>query len=310
MVDHKVFLGEIFSNLVLQNVLGEEMRELENTAHASAQEFAECHKSLEMALQATDEALRLADEERRQRMSAASKLKLLQAEHTADADSAEALAQEKKKLSLKERELKAALAKATSASQRQAASTHSLKVERQNARLARRTWAANRLAAFCNNSLWSAAHRYFVTWQAFCNLMAPPLPARPSAAAPPRNEDAAAGPSIFVVGAALEAHKKALAARNAEVASLRERVAAFEVKAQLEHARDEALAAAAERAAHASGELLEARRENCELSAELAAARAMIEQYAAQKRLSLEGLEGPIADAVRLSESRGETWIA
>ena len=91
------------------------------------------------------------------------------------------LEQTKTKLATVERELRGALAKAQSATQRQAASTHSLKLERQNARLMRRNLAAGRLVALTHSASWSSAHRCFLKWSGFCALSPPAPPARPSA---------------------------------------------------------------------------------------------------------------------------------
>ena len=296
-VGHRQIMGEIYSSLVIQNVLGNEIRTIETAAKESSDDLERTKQSLEMALEATDEALRLAEDERRQRMHASTKLKLLQAERSAEVHVMQELEQTKTKLATVERELRGALAKAQSATQRQAASTHSLKLERQNARLMRRNLAAGRLVALAHSASWSSAHRCLLKWSGFCALSPPAPPARPSAHDAHAHERAKVDAHVVrqrYDSAAFEAHTKVLAAREAECARLREQVTMLHAKLQLEGTRDEALRAAADRAASASGELLAVRRHNCELVAELAAARTMIEQSVAQRRRSLESVVGPI----------------
>lgn len=299
--DASAVMGEIYASLVMNETLSIEMRTLEVAAHTA-------ENDLVGSLLATEEALALLKQERASRQQVASKLRLLQADKSEriEAGVLQELEQHKAKGAARERELRQALNKAQYASERHAAATQSLKVERNDARARRRGYATVRLASVLRLALFASMQRCFSTWSAkiaagifdlvpAAHLLSsaddqgPHSRAMLQASSPTAAAAAVASYSLRRESAARaaaydahEAHEATLAARDAECLELREHIAALEAQMSLEDARSRALQAAAGRAARASAELLEARRRTVELVRELAAANATIQRYQAE----------------------------
>jgi hypothetical protein len=321
--DASAIMGEIYSALVIHATLGTEVRELEEESvqlrsellhlvdlNTLSMDQTDVLRQMEAELQAsvleTEEALRAAEHERTLRMQASSKLRLLQAERSADSGLLAQIEELRKLATSRERELKQAQAKLQHASDRQAASAHGLRSEKAHSRAQRRAYGAQAVSHLLRRRLISGLQWAFLTWSAKVDMgfhvaLPPPrrhpMPAGEDTSAttgkfgrrlPLRDGssylgNAPASSSSGLTGdeqhrAACESHRTTLAARDAECRQLRERLTALESKLELEGARDAALRGATERAGRMSIELLDARRQAVELANALAEARAALER--------------------------------
>ena len=272
-------VGEIFSSLVITSTLAAEIRELEasNAAYATeAEVFSVASDSVQLA---AEEAVQLAQRERGLRLTAQSKLRVLQNEVNTDSSTKIALDEQKKMTAARERELRDAKSKAQQAGERMRAAAHGLKMERQQSRQQRRAFGAQRILQLSRDiRVTSALRRCLISWRSkldagiFEIAHAPP----PSAAA--ASSASATGSAADDHVAAHSSHAALLEVRNAECLALRERVAELEALVVHSATRDEALRKTAERAAKASEGLLEARKQVVEHAAALATAKAALER--------------------------------
>lgn len=299
-------VGEIFSALVIQSTLGAELHDLEQQSSAALAAAAESQAAAAEAFLANvapvgidegrflemqgaaQEALALATREKGLRQAAQSKLRVLLAERANEAEAQQRVDEQQKSLASKERELRAASSKAQHAVDRQAAATHSLKVERQRARSQRRAYGARCIVSMAHE-LWivERLRRGLLLWRAKVvdagifdiahrHAGGSPPPRGPAAAA---SLDADARQSRRDDELAHSAHRALLAARDAENLMLRQKVAALEHALALDEERQEALRRASERALQASALLLDARRQNGELTQEVADANAALARH-------------------------------
>lgn len=289
--DHNAsaIMSEIYNSLVMTETLSLEIKSLEASV-VEAENLAELSNTdAENSLLAAEEALHAATHEKALRQKAQSKLRMLQAEQTSVTSALQELEQSRSLGAVQERELRVALGKAQHASEAAARGAQALKVERQNARLQRRHFAAHRVSATLRLAVWAAAQRAFVMWASKVAAgifdYAPTVPrhsADPAAVNNGRDEPATCTVRS-VDEEAIALHRATLAARDAECFELREAVAALQGKLQLEDARTVALRGATDRAARASADLLEARRRCCELVGELASANAALQRMQAER---------------------------
>jgi hypothetical protein len=148
--DANAIVGEIFSALVIQTTLAAEIDELEQVRAMSVDELDEAHAT-------ADEALALAAHEHNLRLNATSKLRTLQAQANAESSATEQLEAQRAQCAAQVRELRELKSK----SQRHAAASHSLRVERQQARQQRRTLGAKCVVDVLHRQQTSALLRCF-----------------------------------------------------------------------------------------------------------------------------------------------------
>jgi hypothetical protein len=289
MPDHSAsaIMSEIYISLVTTETLASEICSLEGDLVEAEQAVDLSNADAEASLLAAEEALEAAAHEKSLRQKAQTKLRLLQAEKNAAGASAEELEQCKLLASDRERELKLTLSRLQHANEAAARGANALKADRQQARLQQRRLAAHRLIASFRLALWAAAHRAFTTWASkvaagifdYAPLVPRPSPLRRSTS-PERRARVMNG---HIDESILEEYHATIAARNAECFELREEVTALRAQLALEGSRSRALRAATDRAAHASAELLLARRRNGELVDDLATANAALQRMQAER---------------------------
>lgn len=291
MPDHSAsaIMSEIYISLVTTEALSVEIQALEASVMEAEQALDLSNADAEASLLAAEEALQAAAYEKSLRQKAQTKLRLLQAEKTSNATMAQELEQCKTLATERERELKMAQSRLQHANEAAARGSNALKIDRQQFRLQQRRLAAHRLITSFRLALISAAHRAFTTWASkvaagifdFAPIATRPSPLR-SCSSPWRRARFADDQQVLDAQC-LEDHRAAIAARNAECFELREEVTELRAKLALEDSRSLALHAATDRAAHASAELLLARRRNSELLDDLAAANSALQRMQAER---------------------------
>lgn len=291
--DASVMISEIYAALVIQSTLCAELHDLETAARdlEEAGIGSASFPGVDDVQLAAEEALALASHERSQRQAAQSKLRHLQAVHSSDAGMQQKLDDQKKQLAACQRELKDLRAKAQRSAERHAAATHGLRSERLQARVQRRAFGAHRTVQLAHE-LWVVARLQRALWKWHAKIVEAgifELAHFSVASESPYAQEQRADDEL-----AHAARGAALEARDAENLALRQRVVALEGKLALEGERSQALMRAAQRAGQASAALLGARRQNCEMAAQLASAHGALERRAVESTRS----DGSVAQQV------------
>lgn len=280
-----------------QATLACELHTLEERLHATSTEAAApvveplpsaiTEDEAEALQQAAEEALELVAHERRLRMQLASKLRVLQTERSTDGNVLAELQQERALSSELSSELRQLRTKAQQASERQAASAHGARSERQQVRQHRRLVGARRLAILLAQFRGRALQRAFTAWGAKAladglgGLGPPPLPPAAMVAA----VEARAQREIAEDEHARTRHRASLDARTTECLRLREEGQRLQGQLAAAQQQVSALRRAAERATSASAELLAARREQAALASALAEAQSALERQRREREL-------------------------
>jgi len=305
--DASAIINEIYAALVIQTTLGDEIRELEQKNAAAATSVPpepEPFPGVDEVQLVAEEALQMAAHERKLRQSAQTKVRHLLAERNSDATLQEKYDEQRKLVVLKDRQLKDLRTKALGAAERGEAASHGLRTERQKARLQRRYYGAHRTVQLAHE-LWIVGRLKRALWQWHAKVVdagifevghAPVSAMRREGASREAESDRRTDDAL-----AHAARAASLESKEAECLALRERLAALEGVVALEGERTIALRRAAERAGQASAALLDARRQNCELAAQLASAHAALERRALETR-SPPGVARPAGLASRMQD--------